>query len=450
MRQLISIVSIVFIYTVSLLAANYTKNYYFIFNLCVIPLIVSGYFFSEFNSLLLVSFCCILNLSFIFIENASYGAFQNIFLLLTCVSLSTVMKKDFNGIKIRKEDELKTIDATLASLRQEAVRVKNSRTILEHKSAEIGKLYHSAKKMASCSGLEDLLNTMRDIIADSLKFKKCELITVYYAQDSVKIDKIYQITKEKITQVNMVDYEEGLLKLMLRRKQHLVIDGKQGSANTEDFAFPEYLNTFAAFPIMSGEKTNAILAIEEFDTEQKDLFAVIANQFSMALERARLYELVQELAITDGLTGVFVRRHMLQRLDEELVRAAHFNTRVSLLMIDIDDFKKYNDKHGHLKGDVLLKEAAAILKNGIREIDIIGRYGGEEFCLVFPDTDSKGAEFVANRLRESVKSIDATISVGISAYPHDAGNVSQLIERADKMLYKAKQSGKDKVCIYEK
>ena len=286
------------------------------------------------------------------------------------------------------------------------------------------------------------------LFVESATFKKGKLITLYNAEGATKIDKIYEITTEKKEQAKATTYEEGLLKVMLRKKQLLSIDIKKGKTDAEEFIFPEGLTTFIAAPIISGDKTNAILAVEDIDPDQQDQFAVIANQFSMALERIKLYELVQELAITDGLTGVFVRRHLLERLNEELARAEHFKTRVSLLMIDVDNFKEYNDRYGHLKGDLLLKNIGFILKSNIRDIDIIGRYGGEEFCMVFPDTDSKGAEFVANRLRENIETIKATISIGVSTYPEDAKDSSHLLEKSDKMLYKAKQSGRNRVCVY--
>jgi diguanylate cyclase (GGDEF)-like protein len=178
----------------------------------------------------------------------------------------------------------------------------------------------------------------------------------------------------------------------------------------------------------------------------------------MVLERIRLYELVQELAITDGLTGIFVRRHFIDRLSEEVDRARYFNTRVSFLMVDIDHFKLCNDKYGHLVGDMVLKEASSIMKKNLREIDIIGRYGGEEFSVILPETLKKDAAMVAERLRSSVEqtkisaydeNIDVTISIGISTFPDDTDEPNQLIDKADQMLYKAKEQGRNRVVLYE-
>lgn len=450
MQRLVLLVSVAFIYTISLLVVNQTKDYYFVFNLCVIPIIASGFFFSKFSTLLLTVFCSILSLTLIYGGASPANILQTIFLFIGGALLSIIIDKSFIKLKDYKQDGIKLLKEKFSASESMANQTDNSKAYLKDKTSKMSDLYYSVKRMGSCFTFDDLLNTLCDTITRSFIFKRCELITLYSSDEGVKIDKIYQITKDKTEQIEEVGYEERLLRVMLRKKQLLPIDIKKGKIDAEEFVFPENLTTFIAAPIVAGDKTNAILAAEDIDLEQEDQFAVVANQFSMALERIRLYELVQELAITDGLTGAFVRRHLLERLNEELVRAEHFNTRVSVLMIDVDDFKDYNDKYGHLKGDMLLKKVASALKSGVRDIDIIGRYGGEEFCIVFPDTASKGAEYVANRIRQSIENLKATISIGVSTYPEDAKDSSHLIEKADRMLYKAKQAGKNRVCIYAK
>ena len=450
MHQLILLVFVSFIYTISLLIATQIKDYYFVFNLCIIPIVISGYFFRVFSTLLLTSFCCVLGLTLMHGGASAAEAAQSISLFIGCALLSIGIDRIFDKLKDYKQDNIGLLKEKFTKSSSTAAQVNDSRAHLENKASEMSNLYYSVKRMGSCFAFDNLLNILRDTITESFGFKRCELIILYHSDEAVKIDKIYQITKSKMEQIEGIEYGEGLLKFMLRKKQLLQIDIKKGKIDAEEFMPPEELNTFIAAPIISGEKTNAILAAEDIDLEQRDRFTVVANQFSMALERIRLYELVQELAITDGLTGAFVRRHMLERLNEELNRADRFNSRVSLLMIDVDNFKNYNDRYGHLKGDLLLKKIATALKGGIREIDIIARYGGEEFCIIFPDTDSKGAELVANRLRESVESLEATISIGVASYPEDAKSWSNLIEKADRMLYKAKGAGKNRVCVYAK
>ena len=130
-------------------------------------------------------------------------------------------------------------------------------------------------------------------------------------------------------------------------------------------------------------------------------------------------------------------------------------TNISFLMLDLDHFKEKNDRFGHLVGDVVLKEVASILKSNLREIDIIGRYGGEEFAIVLSGTGKEGAFQVAGRIREGIEGavfkaydevVSSTVSIGISVFPDDAVNSDALIEAADKALYKAKETGRNRVC----
>ena len=128
-------------------------------------------------------------------------------------------------------------------------------------------------------------------------------------------------------------------------------------------------------------------------------------------------------------------------------------------MVDIDFFKTYNDKYGHLTGDQILREIAGIIKDNIREIDIIGRYGGEEFCVVLPDTDNGGAGYVAERIRSAVEeatikaydtTVKATVSLGIAVYPQDGKEMTELIDKADWALYRAKKQGRNQICAFGK
>lgn len=450
MYQLIFLISITFIYTVTLLLASQTRSYFLFLNLSCVPILISGYFFSTFSTILLTVFSCILATTLLHGGVSTSTVMQAVGLFILTAFSSTVIRASCGRFKSKEEDNIKSSKDDLKNSEANAEKLSNSKISLENKTSTISDLYYSVKAMGSCFTFNGLLNTLRDALIESFEFKACKLITLYESGEEIKIDKIYQINKERVEQAEASGYEEGLVRVMLRKKQVLPIDIREGKADAEEFVFPENLQTFISMPIISADKTNAVLAAEDIDLEQEDQFVVLANQFSMALERIRLYELVQELAITDGLTGAFVRRHFTERLNEELARADNFNTRVSVLMIDVDDFKEYNDRYGHLKGDILLKKIADALKENIRDIDIMGRYGGEEFCITLPDTGLKGAEYVANRLRESVKAFSSTISIGVATYPDEAKDSAHLMEKSDRMLYKAKGSGKDKVCIDEK
>ncbi len=191
--------------------------------------------------------------------------------------------------------------------------------------------------------------------------------------------------------------------------------------------------------------------------EDKERFAILGQQFLLGYKRTLLYKEVQQLTITDGLTQIFNRRYFLERFAEELNRSKNLKLNLSFLMVDIDRFKGYNDHYGHLVGDVLLKELARVIKENIRQIDFMGRYGGEEISIVLAETDKEQARFAAERIRQAVESkrvraydeeLGATVSIGISTYPDDACDTSQLIDKSDQALYVAKHSGRNKVSAY--
>lgn len=165
-----------------------------------------------------------------------------------------------------------------------------------------------------------------------------------------------------------------------------------------------------------------------------------------------------ELSITDGLTGLHNHKHFYERLVEEMERARRYNNPLSLIMADIDHFKNYNDTHGHLEGDFLLKELASHMKKSVRFQDIVSRYGGEEFSIILPETGKEGAITLAERIRCSVAEQqfphketqpggNLTISFGVATFPDDARDPETLVERADKALYLAKGMGRNRVEI---
>ena len=161
------------------------------------------------------------------------------------------------------------------------------------------------------------------------------------------------------------------------------------------------------------------------------------------------------MAITDSLTQLATRRYFLERFKEEIRRSMRHKSSMSLLMLDLDHFKEKNDRFGHLVGDVVLKEVAGLLKSNLREIDVIGRYGGEEFSIVLSGIGKEGAFQVAGRIRESVEGatfkaydevVSTTLSIGVAVFPDDGVDIESLIEAADKTLYKAKELGRNRIC----
>jgi len=159
----------------------------------------------------------------------------------------------------------------------------------------------------------------------------------------------------------------------------------------------------------------------------------------------------QDMSFIDGLTGVYNHRYFHEKLNQQISHIRRFPRSVSLFMIDIDYFKKYNDTYGHPEGDKVLRNAAQVFINATREEDMVFRYGGEEFAIILPGTTQYDARNVGVRLLEMVRAqLPVTISVGLAVIPGDAQEKSDLIAKADKALYRAKTLGRDRICVYDK
>ncbi len=205
--------------------------------------------------------------------------------------------------------------------------------------------------------------------------------------------------------------------------------------------------------VCASEKTGAL------NSYQIELLELLGNQASMALMNAKFHAEIERIAVTDGLTGLFNHRHFQEMLESEFHRMHRFSTPLSLLLIDIDFFKRINDTFGHPGGDKVLRGVAHIIRETVRNIDIPVRYGGEEFAAIIPGADRDGALTMAERLRTTIgekgflldgREIEVTVSIGVATCPHDAVNREQLIERADKALYYAKKNGRNRSVSWHK
>jgi diguanylate cyclase (GGDEF)-like protein len=214
-------------------------------------------------------------------------------------------------------------------------------------------------------------------------------------------------------------------------------------------------------PLAIGQRLLGILRVDgprenDFTTDDLRFLTTITDLGAVALENARLYECLEELAVRDSLTGLYLRRFLLGRMGEEMTRHLRSGKELSFLMVDLDEFKKYNDQFGHIAGDIVLKVVGKILQESFQQPgDIVGRYGGEEFAVLLPDCPKKSAIELAHGLREKIEKQSimlrrqqtrVTISVGIASFPEDARVKEGLIQRADQALYKAKKEGRDRVC----
>ncbi|MBN1870886.1 MAG: GGDEF domain-containing protein [Candidatus Omnitrophica bacterium] len=285
---------------------------------------------------------------------------------------------------------------------------------------------------------------------ERLDMEKADLQT-----EAKEIFMLYEITKEIAQSLNEQEAFE-----IFKKKLHTHVDFKEcrflepRSGEAKDLRKKE---DFFVFTLQSKKQRIGYLVIEGLSEKDKEKVMILGHQFALALRRVLLYQEIERIAITDSLTEVHTRRYITERFKEELSRSKARNIKLSFLMIDVDYFKRYNDQYGHLTGDQILRETGFLINENIREIDIAGRYGGEEFCVILPDTDQQGAQNAAERIRKAIenaviKAYDAavkvTVSIGTATYPDAGQKMEELIDKADWALYRAKKQGRNKVCSF--
>ncbi len=280
------------------------------------------------------------------------------------------------------------------------------------------------------------------------------LIQQYKHSKKISDSRLNQIVKNfKIS----ISPENGIL-------AQAVIDGEIKhitSAKVEDYISDPIIHElkteeFVVLPLKAHDKVvGVILADNIFNRkpiteEDIKMLTMFANQAGLAIENSMLYEQALLRAHTDSLTQLWNHGYFQYSLEEMLSIAKAGESSLSLLLIDIDNFKQYNDQYGHQKGDEILRSISYILREQSRKMDLVCRYGGEEFAIILPETNRQEAGQIAERLRDAVEKANLpTLSIGVASYPEDAKDKQELIELADGALYKAKRLGKNQVQFVE-
>lgn len=271
------------------------------------------------------------------------------------------------------------------------------------------------------------------------------------------------IKKDKNNQPAFMKFIQSL-KFSIDPKSGLIFDSlkdkilwiKKGNKQLKDDPLIKKLDLdeFIIAPLKIKGETTAILVVDNYITKKKiskedfKMFEMFSEQAAGALENSYSFELTLTKAHTDSLTGLWNYGYFQYKLDEELAKAKSTNKDISVLMIDIDDFKNYNDNFGHIQGDKALKKIGQTIKDNCRKIDIVCRYGGEEFSLILPSNNKKEARLLAERIRKSIAKNNIlnyrfTISVGVANFPKDGLEKKELTKKADDALYEAKNKGKN-------
>lgn len=337
-----------------------------------------------------------------------------------------------------------------------SVTTKLARLLQEQAGREIA-INRIATAIRSSLELDSILQTTVNEVGRALNAQHCALrvtgeankhLTNCYFRDG-KEDNDNGAEEAEL----MGDLEAYNVRLAGRFKNY-VLDGRE-STGTEE----QQIRPLAVVPLIYRERFMGVLLVRSDDStriwqeNEVLLMRTVADQVTVAVNHARLFGQMQQQALTDGLTGCFNRRSFEMQLERDLHLATRMRQPVSLIMLDIDHFKRVNDNFGHDAGDIALRTLAECMREELRGVDTAARYGGEEFAVILPQAGIEGAHAVAERLRARIEKTEVpgvghiTASFGVATFPLHATSRDQLVITADRALYTAKHSGRNRVAV---
>jgi diguanylate cyclase (GGDEF)-like protein len=336
----------------------------------------------------------------------------------------------------------------------------NQRTSeLEKTQARLEVIYENSRTLASLLDPDGVIKEIMRILGGVLRYETYAIIIKdkeghhFFRARCIKNQKNFHVKQFPLT-------SDDLIAKVMETGESVRVSDCRG--RTDYSPLSDSTSALMLVPMTSHGHNIGVLmaegeAIDQFTEREGQLFSIVARSASMALENAELHKRTEELTIIDELTETFNYRYFVQKLQEEKRRALRYTVPLSLIMVDLDWFKKLNDSYGHEVGNIVLKDISGIIKKCIRDVDLFARYGGEEFAVILPQTGVGEAHRIGERIRDQIEKavIDAgsagklrvTVSVGISSFPENGKSQEELVSAADQALYRAKGEGKNLVCV---
>ncbi len=336
---------------------------------------------------------------------------------------------------------------------------------LDIKAKQMEALFSIGKEVSSKLKVKSVLDT---IVASTIECMEVSgaAIHLFDTENShLVIASSNGLKKESLDSLDNVKVGEGVAGWVAMTGEHLVVENVATDGRLMGYR-GNSIASLLSVPMTVESRTIGVLSVynqnsRHFSDDEVSFLSALAGEAAVAEEAALLYEKTEQLSLVDPLTNLYNIRKLHTTLTEEIQRTKRFGHPFAFIMADIDFFKEYNDNYGHQTGDDVLREVALLLVGSSRSVDMVFRYGGEEFCMVLPETEKSAAVDVAERIRraieekvfegeESQPNGSLTISMGIAVYPDDAGDGDTLVGLADKALYSAKHDGRNRVLLADK
>ncbi|HVZ73582.1 MAG TPA: diguanylate cyclase [Polyangia bacterium] len=374
------------------------------------------------------------------------------------------------GVLVGDRDDGRKFDdadvALMTSAAAQVVRAVQSERVfqaVERSKHEHERFYRASAELNRALTLDEVYDAAIAAARSVCEFELAVIATYDARKGSHTIRKAVGEGADKLEGTTHRD-PSSLTSMVVKNKLGLPAGGEWRERDVPVFSHPMRIRDFESlfvFPLIVKDEVVGTFTVAAkrpgaFPNDRREMLGVIANQVAVSLQNGRMYQALEEQATTDGLTGLVNHRTFQERFSAMLGRADRHKFPVSIILTDIDHFKKVNDTYGHPTGDDVLRKVAGILKASARKIDIGARYGGEEFAIVLESTDREGARQLAERIRNEVGAqtfqsskgpFKATMSLGIATYPEDGKEKAELIAHADQCLYAAKHGGRNRtVC----
>ncbi len=331
---------------------------------------------------------------------------------------------------------------------------------LRRARAVLAALYESGKLITSELEMERLIDRLLRLVSDMFGYPNPAILLLDEEEGALRLAGSYGY---HVPEGLVIPVSQGLTGFVARTGRAVRVDDVTRDARY--IAGVVGARSEMAVPIRMKDRVLGVLNVESlrpaaFTDEDLRVLQMVADQAAVAIQNARLMGLTSHLAATDGLTELYNHRHFIQQLQARLERARQTGLPLSLVLIDLDDFKAFNDRFGHLVGDEVLRAVGHLVRQSVRRTDMAARYGGEEFAILLPDTDIEAACAFAQRIRAALPSVHAFIqqlteggpplsaSFGVASYPVHARDWRELLQRADEACYQAKRQGKDRVVVW--
>jgi diguanylate cyclase (GGDEF)-like protein len=337
--------------------------------------------------------------------------------------------------------------------------LNESTTELERSQTRVETIYETARVLGEIHDEKEITDNVLDIADNILGFEMCSIQFLAGAGGELQERARLQDSRRRTDKLRERVRLEGIAATVIDTgvAQRLIdLDDKHGYLPMSESA-----KSALIVPMISHSKVLGLLQAESnrvnrFNEMDQKVFSILAASAAMAYENSRLNRELEKMVIIDELTGVYNYRYFNEKLADEKKRAARYRQPLSLLMVDIDWFKRCNDTYGHEAGNVLLKGIVGVIKVSIRDTDVLARYGGEEFIVILPQTLHEDAHLIAERIRSEVDNsrfgdgvkyplLHATVSIGITTFPDNGRTEEEIVQLVDRAMYLAKGQGKNSV-----